>query len=80
MSPENRSNSIVLLHLPAAVTYCELESGLRKRGFIIYTDPHTIENDRLYVSAMGHLDERDVDEFVAAVKGCLEDIGAACTQ
>jgi 2-aminoethylphosphonate-pyruvate transaminase len=68
-----RANTIVLLELPPGVEYERLQAAMAGRGYVVYSDPETVAASRFFVATMGDLDERDVDDFAAALAGvCAE--------
>jgi len=71
LPPEQRSNSVTALRLPAGRTYAELHDALKTRGFVVYEGQGRLAREIFRVANMGHLVQADFARFLEALAAVL---------
>jgi 2-aminoethylphosphonate-pyruvate transaminase len=71
LPPEQRSNTITSLELPAGFTYDALHDALKARGYVIYAGQGDLAAKVFRVANMGHLSLAQFQGFLAALTEVL---------
>jgi 2-aminoethylphosphonate-pyruvate transaminase len=71
LPPDQRSNTITSLELPAGFTYEALHDALKARGYVIYAGQGDLAAKVFRVANMGHLTIEQFQGFLAALKEVL---------
>jgi 2-aminoethylphosphonate-pyruvate transaminase len=71
LPPDQRSNTITSLELPAGFTYEALHDALKARGYVIYAGQGELATKVFRVANMGHLALEQFQGFLAALKEVL---------
>jgi 2-aminoethylphosphonate-pyruvate transaminase len=66
------SNSVVTCCVPAGMSFAELYSGLKARGYIIYGCKDVLADRFLQIANMGDLDDSVIDEFLAELADVID--------
>lgn len=70
-----QSNVLTALHLPETLDYWALHDALKERGYTIYSGQSTLNEGIFRIATLGCLTEADIEEFLQALKECLNEIG-----
>jgi 2-aminoethylphosphonate-pyruvate transaminase len=75
----NESNSVVTCCVPTGVSFPELYSGLKARGYIVYGCKDVLADKFLQVANMGDLSLDVIDEFLATAAEVISELRAGRT-
>ncbi|MGQ4457546.1 2-aminoethylphosphonate aminotransferase [[Kitasatospora] papulosa] len=71
LEPEHRAVSLSAIRLPDGVRYESLHDACKRAGFVIYAAQDQLTGGFFRLSTMGAMDERDIDNFLAALSESL---------
>jgi 2-aminoethylphosphonate-pyruvate transaminase len=69
-----QSNILQMIHMPEDLTYEQLYTALRKRGYTIYTDEENVRKKMFFVATMGAIEAPDVVAFLGALEEVVAEI------
>lgn len=67
-----KSNVVTAVHLPQNLDYWRMHDLLKERGHVIYSGKEMLEKGIFRIATMGHLKEKDIQQFLKDLKEVLE--------
>ena len=65
------SNCLTSLKLPPGISYDDLHTGLRKKGFVIYAGQGNLRDDIFRIANIGNIQLEEFERFLGALEECL---------
>lgn len=73
LDEERASHSVTIVKVPTGMTYPDIYSGLKSRGYIVYESKGEFAGSYFQVANMGALEEIHIDEFLSAIGQVVSD-------